>query len=86
MATQEKLAAKILDYLNGQSNLSQLVAWAEDAVVTFTESNTRPDNADEIWRILLYIGAGDTPDFPLTWEVIKEFLERLNRPILNVVA
>jgi len=86
MVTQEKLAAKILDYLNGQANLNQLVTWAEDAIVTFTESNMRPANADEIWQVLLYIGAGDTPDFPLTWEVIKGFLERLNRPILNVVA
>ncbi len=52
----------------------------------FSELDERPPNEDEVWDILLYIGAGDTPYFPLTWDVIKEFLERLGRPIQKVVA
>lgn len=75
MITQELLAGKILDYLNGHIPLRDLVHWAEDAIVAFTESDQRPSNADEIWDILLYVGAGDTPDFPLTWDVIREFLD-----------
>jgi len=86
MITQERLSEKILDYLNGQSALIELVHWAEDAIVTFTESDERPPNADEVWDILLYVGAADSADFPMTWEVIKEMLERLGRPVQNVVA
>lgn len=86
MITREQVANKILDYLNGQISLTELVHWAEDAMVIFTESDQRPAGADTIWDILLYVGAGDTPDFPMTWDVIKEFLERLGRPVQSIVA
>lgn len=86
MITREFLASEILAYLNGQRSLNELVEWAEDAIVTFTESSQRPPEADTIWDILLYVGAGDTPDFPLTWDVVRDFLERLGRPIQTVVA
>lgn len=86
MITQEVLADRILAYLNGQTTLTELVHWAEDAIVAFTESDQRPPNADAVWGVLLYIGAGDSAGFPLTWEVIREMLERLGRPVLNVVA
>lgn len=86
MITREILASQILAYLNGQRSLNELVAWAEDAIVTVTESSQHPSEVDTIWDILLYVGAGDTPDFPLTWDVIRDFLERLGRPIQSVVA
>jgi len=86
MIIQELLAEKILAYLNGEIELVELVHWSEDAIITFTESNERPQNADTIWDILLYLGAADSGDFPLTWEVIKELLERLGRPVQTVVA
>ena len=66
--------------------LDHLVSWAEDAMVTFTESNLRPPDADAIWDTLLYLGAADSPGFPLTWEAIKEMLEHLGRPVQNVTA
>jgi hypothetical protein len=86
MITREQVANKILDYLNGQMSLTQLVHWAEDAIVIFTESDERPAGADTIRDIVLYIGAADTPDFPMTWDVIKEFLERLGRPVQSILA
>ncbi len=86
MITQEILAAKILDCLNGQLSLAELVHWAEDAIVEFTESDERPPNANTVWDVLLYLGAGDSPDFPLTWEVIRDTLERLGRPVQRVAA
>jgi hypothetical protein len=86
MITQEMLADKILAYLNGQMTLADLVRWAEDAIVVFTESNERPENGDMIWDTLLYVGAADSADFPLTWEVLKEMLEQLGRPVQSVVA
>lgn len=86
MMTQDVLADNILAYLNGQMPLDDLVAWAEDALVTFTESDERPPNADAIWDALLYLGAADTPGFPLTWETIREMLDQLGRPVQNVTA
>lgn len=86
MITQELLADKVIAYLNGEMELAELVHWAEDAIITFTESDERPPNADVVWDILLYLGAADTPDFPLTWEVIKESLERLGRPVQKIAA
>ncbi len=86
MITQELLAGRILAYLNGELSLDHLVAWAEDALVTFTESDVRPPNADQIWDTLLYLGAADTPGFPMTWEAIKEMLEQFGRPVQHVTA
>lgn len=86
MITQELLASKLLDYLNGNLTLAALVDWAEDAIVTFTEADQRPPNADAVWDILLYLGAGDSAAFPLTWEIITDALERLGRPIKEVAA
>jgi hypothetical protein len=86
MITQDMLADKILAYLNGQIMLEDLVHWAEDAVVIFTESDQRPPNANAIWDALLYIAAADSAHFPLTWEVLKEMLEQLGRPVQSVVA
>ncbi|MBN1202722.1 MAG: hypothetical protein JXJ20_12790 [Anaerolineae bacterium] len=86
MITQDLLANRILDYLNNRIMLTELVHWAEDAIVTFTESDQRPPNADVVWDILLYIGAADSEGFPLTWEMLREMLERLGRPVQNVAA
>lgn len=86
MITQEAVAHKIIAYLNGQFTLTELVHWAEDAIVIFTESNERPRNADAIWDTLLYLGAADSDGFPLTWESIKEMLEKLGRPVQSVLA
>jgi hypothetical protein len=86
MNTKEVVAEKILAYLNGQISLDDLVTWAENAMVTFTESDQRPAGADTIWDTLLYLGAADSPGFPLTWEAIKEMLEHLGRPVQGVTA
>lgn len=86
MITQEALAEQIIKYLNGALTLDQLVNWAEDAIITFTESDQRPPNSEVVWDILLYIGAADSADFPLTWEVITGMLARLGRPVQKVAA
>lgn len=86
MITPEVVAGKILDYLNGQLTLTDLVHWAEDAIVTFTEANERPVDSDLVWDTLLYVGAADSVDFPMTWEVIRDMLERLGRPVQTVIA
>jgi hypothetical protein len=63
--------------LNGELTEEELVHWAEDAFVTLSESYTGLANEGTIIEVLGYIGAGDTPGFPLTWSVLSKFLKQL---------
>lgn len=63
-----------------------MACWAEDSIFAFTESDQRPSQADVIWDIFLYMGAADSVDFPLTWEIIRDWLERLGHPVRTVIA
>ncbi len=86
MITPEILAEQILAFSRGETPLRDLVAWAEDAIVRFSESDQRPANADAVWDILLYLGAADSPGFPLTQAAIQDMLERLGYPGQNVTT
>lgn len=77
MISARAAAEQILAYLNGELNLQGLVEWSEDALLALSESEGNPIEAKVLMRILGYIGAGDTPDFPLTWDVLREFLDEL---------
>ncbi len=77
MITQEDIVRKILDYLNGRIDLSALVHWSENALFALSESDEDAPNEKAILHVLGYIGAGDTADFPLTWEVLSEMLSSL---------
>jgi len=76
MITQEMVVQKILAHLNGALSETELVHWAEDAFVLLTESNADIPNEQAVMDALMYIGAGDSPGFPLTWEVLSGFLEQ----------
>jgi hypothetical protein len=86
MITQETVARKILDYLNGKIALTALVRWSEDALVDLTESDQDVPNESAILHALGYIGAGDSADFPLTWEVLSELLASLGVKSIHVEA
>jgi hypothetical protein len=77
MVTIEAVAAKILAHLNDELSEEALVHWAEDAFVTVTESNNDIPNEAVILEVLTYLGAGDTPGFPLSWSVLSDFLAKL---------
>ena len=85
MITQKLVVSKILAHLNGELTETELVYWAEDALVTLFESDADVPNEDAVIDVLTYIGAGDTPGFPLTWAVLSEFLARLGAQV-RVVA
>lgn len=54
---------------------NHLIAWAEDF---FVELSERDDEFEPtLLDILGYIGAGDTPGFPLSWGVLSGFLDQL---------
>jgi hypothetical protein len=74
MITQELLVEKIVAHLNGKLTEADLVHWAEDALVLLSESDKDSPNEDALLEVLMYIGAGDTPGFPLSWSVLSGFL------------
>jgi hypothetical protein len=77
MITQELVIETIMAHLNGKITETELVHWAEDALFELTESDADVPNEDAIMDVLTYLGAGDTPGFPLSWSVLSEFLRQL---------
>lgn len=77
MITSDSVVSHILDYLNGRIGLNVLVQWAENALFTLTEQESDVPNTPALMSILGYVGAGDTPYFPLTWEKLIGFLDQL---------
>ena len=71
------VASKILAYLNGELGEDDLIQWSEDSLVGIIESDEDIVNEDVLMDILGYIGAGDTPNFPLTWAMLSGFLDKL---------
>jgi hypothetical protein len=79
MITRQVVIHKLLDYLNRRITLSVLVDWAE---TTLVDMQVEPqEDVALIMDILTYVAGGDTSDFPLTWDILSEFLDRLGAPI-----
>lgn len=75
MVTRQVVIGKLLDYLNHRITLAVLVDWAEMALI---DANFESEaDIPLLMDVLTYIGAADTPDFPLTWDMLSGFLERL---------
>ena len=85
MITQTTISQKILDHLNGKLSQEDLVAWAEKAFVELTESDVDADNEQVLLDALAYMGAGDSPGFPLSWTVLSGFLEAMGTKV-RVIA
>ena len=85
MITQSIISQKILDHLNAKLSQEDLVAWTENAFVELTESNIDADNEPVLLDALAYIGAGDSPGFPLSWAVLSGFLGAMGTKV-RVIA
>ncbi|MFN8452351.1 MAG: hypothetical protein U0521_28060 [Anaerolineae bacterium] len=73
--TRQVVSEKLLAYLNHELSLDALVDWAEN---TFIDDVLEPDeDIDLLNNILMYLAAADTSQFPLTWEICSDFLEKL---------
>lgn len=73
--TRQVVSEKLLAYLNHELSLEALVDWAEN---TFIDDVLEPDeDIDLLNDILIYLAAADTAQFPLTWEICSEFLDKL---------
>lgn len=73
--TRHEVSEKLLAYLNSEITLAQLVDWAEK---TFIDDVLAPDEDVEMLNdILSYLAASDTVQFPLTWDICADFLNKL---------
>jgi 2'-5' RNA ligase len=81
MITPSEIAEKIIEYLNGHITLPTLVDWAETTLLSISENEGEIEGEPQIMQILGYIGAGDMPNFPLTWETLSKFLDQLGTSV-----
>jgi hypothetical protein len=75
MTTRLLLLHQLDLYLNQQLTLSELVTWAENALIE--PSIPEDEDAEIIMDTLTYLGAADTRGFPLTWDILSQFIQRL---------
>jgi hypothetical protein len=83
MITRQTILERLNAYLNRQITLAQLVDWAETALIEpdFPDS----ENVNLLMDVLTYLGAADSRGFPLTWEIVSDFVERLGGSVRVVV-
>ena len=73
--TREVVSEKLLAYLNHELSLEGLVDWAEN---TFIDDVLEPEeDVDLLNDILMILAAADTAQFPLTWEICSDLLQKL---------
>jgi hypothetical protein len=72
--SRQIVANKITDYLHGTVNQTELVDWAERAMMDadFDEAET-----DLLADIVGRLGLADVAEFGLRWQDCEEFLRRL---------
>lgn len=75
MTTRQTVLEKLNAYLNHQLSLAELVDWAENTLIE--PDIPEDEDADTLMDVLMYLGAADTRGFPLTWDILNQFVERL---------
>jgi hypothetical protein len=84
MITREIVSEKLFAYLKQTLPLAELVDWAENC---FVEGGFAPESDVEMLvDIVMYLAGADTQYFPLTWDVVKVFMDRLGTPVTVVLA
>jgi hypothetical protein len=73
--TRQTVSDQRLAYLNQRMTLAELVGWAEN---TFIDDVLEPaEDVDMPNDVLAYLAAADTAQFPLTWDICTDFLDKL---------
>jgi hypothetical protein len=84
MITRQQVSEQLMAYLNSDITLAQLVDWAENCFVT---GGFSPDeDIDLLVDMVAYLAGADTELFPLTWDVLSEFMQQLGTPVRVVPA
>lgn len=72
--TSKMVAEKILSYLHHKITLSELVDWAENAMM---EEDFDEENYETIREIISRLGVADVKAFGLLWEDCQRFMNQL---------
>jgi hypothetical protein len=72
--SKQILANNLLNYLQHKSSLSNLIEWAEDAMM---DGEIQGDDPDVVREILARIGLADVKAFGLFWEDCNEIMFKL---------
>ena len=83
IVTRKKLAQKLTDYLFHRTAFSDLVDWAELAMM---DAEFEEQHFELIREIVARLGVGDVRTFGMTWEDCEEFLSKLGYRISLTVT
>ena len=72
--TKDSVAEKLTDFLQHQLTLSQLVDWAEIAIL---DGDFADDHVETLREVVARLGVADVRAFGLTWEDCEDLLRRL---------
>jgi len=75
LVTRETVLAKLHSFIRHETTLPELVDWAENYFVD--GELDLEDDVEMISDVIMYLAAADTRGFPLTWDVLTEFVEKL---------
>lgn len=84
MTTRDTILERLDAYLNHRLTLAELVDWAETTLIE--PSIPESEDVDALMDVLMYLGAADTRGFPLTWDVLSDFVARLGGSVQVVIA
>ena len=76
--TNKEVAQKLIDYLHHEISLTELVDWAEDAMM---EADFEDQNIDTLKDIVGRLGLADVRAFGMNWEDCEAYLARLGYSI-----
>ena len=72
--TRKKVAQKLIDYLHHRISLTELVDWAESAMM---EADFDKQHFEVLREIVSRVGLADVKAFGISWEDCENFLSRL---------
>ncbi|MDI6792279.1 MAG: hypothetical protein QME81_05350 [bacterium] len=81
--TRREVAQKLTDYLHHQIALTELVYWAESAMM---DADFDQEDFDALRDIISRIGLADVKAFGITWEECEDFLSRLGYQVDVMVS
>jgi len=81
--TRQKVAQKLIDYLQHRVTLTELVDWAES---TMMEADFEEQDLETLRDIVGRVGLADVKAFGMTWEDCGDFLSRLGYRVSITVS
>lgn len=76
--TKQQIASNLLNYLQHKTTISDLVDWAETALM---EGEIQEDDQELVRDILAKLGLADVKAFGLLWEDCDDIMRKLGYPL-----